>query len=84
MNSAQMMDEWGPRAFGVAAVLGVLVAEALYWTNAEEVRLLFVLLLVPAGAIGGMLALALLIAAVYLLAIAGSAAPFLNAARKLE
>lgn len=37
----------------IGATLGVLFTEYLYFTKAEHVRLLFVLFLIPVGAVGG-------------------------------
>jgi hypothetical protein len=45
-----------PWVAAIGALLGVLFAEYTYFTKAEHVRLLFVLLLIPVGAFGGAVA----------------------------
>ncbi len=71
MSFDEIVEEWGPWAAGISAVLGILYLEHLYWTEAEEVRLLFVLLLVPVGAFAGVLAMLVVVGLLYLAFLGG-------------
>lgn len=46
-------DEYMPYLFAAGALVGLLFVEYQYFTRAEQVRLLFVILLAPVGAIAG-------------------------------
>lgn len=47
------MEDIIPIAAMIGAVVGLVGAEVMYFTKADEVRLLFVILLIPGGAIAG-------------------------------
>jgi len=49
-------EEIIPWIGGLGAVLGIVGCEYLYFSNADEVRLLYVILLIPVGAILGAIA----------------------------
>ena len=55
------LEDYMPWIVGAGAVIGILTVEYIYFTDAEEVRLLFVLLLVPFGAVVGGIVAGLLV-----------------------
>jgi hypothetical protein len=58
-------EDWFSKIGFIGLILvwavGIFAAEYFYFTNAEKIRLLFVLLLIPLGALAGMLVLAIII-----------------------
>ena len=50
----------------IGAIVGVIGCEYLYVTNADEVRLLWIIVLIPVGAIAGALAAGLVIGIILL------------------
>lgn len=69
-----MFEEGFPVPVVISAVLGIMFIEYSYFTSAEEVRLLYVLLLIPVGGILGAIVMFLVLAIIgFSLGVAGVA-----------
>jgi len=61
MEFSRALEEATPWILGVGAVLGLIGIEYSYFTNASEVRLLFVVILAPVGVLVGGLAAGIIV-----------------------